>query len=271
MTRATDPEAVAGYDELIVRHRGAVSWVYLNRPEAMNAMTFTTVRELRRAFNELGLRAETRVVVVSGVGRAFCAGADLKSALPAPGASPGEPTFLDEATAMEDALNSLAKPVIAAVNGVCCAGGLEIAMMCDFIVASDAARLGDAHANYGAMPGGGTTARLARVVGPSLAKFIFFTGKLLPAAELQQAGLVAVVAPAEDLERTVQDIADGIAAKSPLGLRHMKALINAAIDTPLPMAVRMEKLVSTVYMGSHDAAEGGRAFVEKRQPEFKGF
>lgn len=258
------------FTEVIVEHRGAVSWVWLNRPDAMNAMTFTTVRELRQAFIELAHRAETRVLVLSGKGRAFCAGADLKSALPTPGRGDGEPSFLDEATAMEDVLNGLTKPVIAAVNGVCCAGGLEIAMMCDFIVASDVARLGDAHANYGAMPGGGTTARLARVVGPNLAKFIFFTGKLLPAAALQAAGLVAVVAPAAEFEATVQDIADGMAAKSPLGLRHMKALINAAIDTPLPQAVRMEKLISTVYMASEDAAEGGRAFVEKRAPSFKG-
>lgn len=268
----TAPEAAVdpAFTEIVVGHQGPVSWVWLNRPEAMNAMTFTTVRELRQAFADLGRRDETRVVVLSGKGRAFCAGADLKSALPTQGGDAGAPTFLDEATAMEDALNGLAKPVIAAVNGVCCAGGLEIAMMCDFIVASDAARLGDAHANYGAMPGGGTTARLARVVGPSLAKYIFFTGKLLPAAALQAAGLVAVVAPAAEFEGTVQEIADGIAAKSPLGLRHMKALINAAIDTPLPMAVRMEKLVSTVYMASEDAAEGGRAFAEKRQPQFKG-
>ena len=258
------------FTEIIVRHQGAVSWVLLNRPEAMNAMTFTTVREMRQAFVALGQRDETRVVVLSGMGRAFCAGADLKSALPTPGVPAGEPTFLDEATAMEDALNAITKPVIAAVNGICCAGGLEIAMMCDFIVASDAARLGDAHANVGAMPGGGTTARLARAVGPGLAKYLFFTGKLLPAAALQQAGLVAVVAPAAEFERTVQDIADGIAAKSPLGLRHMKALVNAAIDTPLPMAVRMEKLVSTVYMGSEAAAEGVRAFVEKRPPSFRG-
>lgn len=258
------------FTDLVVSHQGLVSWIFLNRPDAMNAMTFNTVRELRRALIDLERRAETRVVVLSGKGRAFCAGADLKSTLPSQGDSDGEPSFLDEATAMEDALNGLTKPVIAAVNGVCCAGGLEIAMMCDFIVASDAARLGDAHANYGAMPGGGTTARLARVVGPNLAKYIFFTGKLLPAAALQQAGLVAVVAPAAEFEAAVQDIADGIAAKSPLGLRHMKALINAAIDTPLPQAVRMEKLVSTVYMGSEDAAEGGRAFVEKRPPSFKG-
>lgn len=266
------PGATPAYDELLVRHDGATSWIYLNRPDAMNAMTMRTVRELRHAFDALGVRPQTRVVVLSGVGRAFCAGADLKSELPASGAAPaGAPSFLEEATAMEKALTGITKPVIAAVNGICCAGGLELALMCDFIVASEAARIGDAHANYGAMPGGGTTARLARVVGPNLAKYIFFTGKLLPAALLHQAGMVPLVLPAAELESGVQALAEGIAAKSPLGLRHMKALIDGAFDHPLASAVRLEKLVSTLYMQSHDAQEGGRAFAEKRQPHFEGY
>lgn len=259
------------YTDIVVRHEGAVSWVYLNRPQAMNAMAVTTVREMREAFNELGRRETTRVVVLSGKGRAFCAGADLRSALPDAQSPSPEPSFLDEATAMENALLGLNKPVIAAVNGVCCAGGLEIAMMCDFIVASESARLGDAHANFGAMPGGGTTARLARVVGPNMARFIFLTGALLPAAQMQQAGLVALVTPPEELEAEVQKVAEGMAAKSPLGLAHMKSLINAAFDHPLSSAVRLEKLTSTVYMRSHDATEGGRAFAEKRPPVFKGY
>ncbi len=267
----SDTTQVASYNDILLRHEGSVSWVYLNRPQAMNAMAVSTVREMRHAFELLARREETRVVVLSGKGRAFCAGADLKSALPTNGEPSSQPSFLDEATAMENALTGLTKPVIAAVNGVCCAGGMEIALMCDFIVASENAKLGDAHANFGALPGGGTTARLARVVGPNMARFIFLTGVLLPAAQMQQAGMVSLVTPAEELESTVQEIANGIAAKSPLGLRHMKALINAAFDHPLASAIRLEKLTSTVYMGSHDAAEGGRAFAEKREPQFKGY
>lgn len=262
---------MTSYNDLIVRHEGAVSWVYINRPQALNAMALTTVREMREAFTALGQRAETRVIVLSGQGRAFCAGADLKSALPSTERSAAEPSFLDEATAMENALLAVTKPVIAAVNGVCCAGGLEIALMCDFIIASDTAKLGDAHANFGAMPGGGTTARLARLVGPSMAKFIFFTGELLPAAQMQQAGMVAMVTKPDELETMVQNVAERMAAKSPLGLRHMKSLINAALDHPLSSAVRLEKLTSTVYMQSHDATEGGRAFAEQRSPQFKGY
>lgn len=259
------------YTDILVRHEGPVSWVYLNRPEVMNALAFTTVRELRDAFLSLERRPETRVVVLSGKGRAFCAGADLKSALPTNEGPSAQPSFLDEATAMENALTAISKPVIAAVNGVCCAGGLEMALMCDFIVASESAKLGDAHANFGAMPGGGTTARLARLVGPSMAKFIFLTGVLLPAEQLRQAGMVALVTNPDELESRVQQLAEGMASKSPLGLRHMKSLINAAFDHPLASAIRLEKLTSTVYMGSHDAAEGGRAFAEKRPPEFKGY
>ena len=259
------------YTDIIVRHEGQVSWVYFNRPQAMNAMAVSTVREMRHAFLALGQRDDTRVVVLSGKGRAFCAGADLTSALPSNDGPSAEPSFLDEATAMENALTGLKKPVIAAVNGVCCAGGLEVALMCDFIIASDNAKLGDAHANFGALPGGGTTARLARVVGPNMARFIFLTGVLLPAAQMQQIGMVSVVTSPEALESTVQEIANNMTTKSPLGLRHMKSLINAAFDHPLSSAIQLEKLTSTVYMGSHDAAEGGRAFAEKRSPQFKGY
>jgi enoyl-CoA hydratase/carnithine racemase len=262
---------MSNYQDLEIRHEKSVSWIYLNRPGVMNAMSFNTIRELRQAYIELEQRAETRVVILSGRGRAFCAGADLRNTLPASSGPSPQPTFLDEATAMENALLSITKPVIAAVNGVCCAGGLEIALMCDFIVASEDAKLGDAHANFGAMPGGGTTARLARLVGGNMAKYIFFSGKLFPAGELYQAGLVTVLAAADQLEAKVQELAEGIASKSPLGLRHMKALINDAHDVPLKSAVKMEKLVSATYMQSFDASEGGRAFAEKKTPVFKGY
>lgn len=259
------------YQDIKVRQQNKVAWIYFNRPESMNAMTHNMVRELRHAFEAVQNDDEVSVVVLSGVGRAFCAGADLHSALPAADDDPRAPSFLDEATAMENALIAITKPVIAAVNGVCCAGGFEMALMCDFIVANEKAKMGDAHANYGAMPGGGTTARLARLVGTSLAKYIFFTGDLLPASNFVNWGLVVKTTAPEGLEAEVQELAERIAKKSPLGLRHMKQLINAAPDNTLSAMVRTEKLTSTVYMNSYDAKEGQAAFAEKRVPVFLGY
>jgi enoyl-CoA hydratase/carnithine racemase len=230
------------------------------------------MRELRLAFIELRDRDETRVIVLSGKGRGFCAGADLTGTLPAQGAPPSpEPTFDDLGTAMSDVLNGLPKPVIAAVNGVAAGGGLELAMMADFIVATASARLGDAHANFGALPGGGATVRLPRYVGISLAKYLMFTGELLPAEEALRVGLVTRVYPDETFEADVQTVAERIATKSPIGLRRMKALLDDGLDMPTAQALKLEKGVSARHMTSYDAAEGGKAFGEKRKPDFRGY
>jgi enoyl-CoA hydratase/carnithine racemase len=258
------------FETLSIEHRGAVSWLYLNREKALNAISLQCMRELRTALDELRDRALTRVLVISGRGRAFCAGADLTGALdPLPDGAPNT-GFFDLAAAMENVLNHMPKPVIAAVNGVCCGGGLELALMCDFILAAESAKIGDAHANFGAMPGGGASVRLPRAVGPAMARFMMFTGELFPATEMQAAGLVLRTFPPAGFEAGVQQIAERIAEKSPLGLATMKRLIEDGFDLPLEHALRHEKLVCAAHMRSWDAAEGGRAFAEKRKPEFRG-
>jgi enoyl-CoA hydratase len=258
------------FKHLLLEHRGRVSWVYLNRPHALNAISYECMRELRGVWIELRDREETRVIVVSGKGRGFCAGADLTDA-PSPEELPGpQAPFLEEGAKMEEVLLSLPKPVIAAVNGVCCGGGLELAMMCDFIVAAASARIGDAHANFGALPGGGATVRLPRIVGVNWARYLMYSGDLFPAAEMAAIGLVNRVVEDSQLEGEVQALAEKIASKSPLGLRRMKMLINDGLDMPADLAMKMEKLVSAEHMRSNDAAEGGRAFKEKRKPEFHG-
>lgn len=260
------------FNDLIVEHRNAVSWLYLNREKQLNAISPACMQELKRALELLRDRAETRVIVISGKGRAFCAGADLTGAVPDPTAPPSpEPTFLDYGQAMEDVLNAMPKPVIAAVNGICCGGGLELALMCDFIIAAEGARIGDAHANFGAMPGGGASVRLPRVVGINWARYMMFTGDLFPASEMAQIGLVTRVVPDDQLEAEVQKVAEKISEKSPLGLKRMKALLVDGMDMPLAHALRTEKLVSAAHMRSYDSSEGGRAFAEKRKPVFRGY
>ncbi len=258
------------FKHLLIDHRGRVSWLYLNRPQALNAISYECMRELRQAWLDLRDREETRVIVVSGKGRGFCAGADLTDA-PSPGEATGpQASFLEEGTKMEEVLLSMPKPVIAAVNGVCCGGGLELAMMCDFMIAAASAKIGDAHANFGALPGGGATVRLPRIVGVNWARYLMYTGELFPAQDMATIGLVIRVVPDGELEGEVQALAEKIAGKSPLGLRRMKMLINDGLDMPASLAMKMEKLVSAEHMRSADAAEGGRAFKEKRKPEFQG-
>lgn len=256
---------------LIVEHRAAVSWLYLNRPQALNAISFACMQELREAWLMLRERAETRVIVVSGKGRGFCAGADLTDA-PALNAAPGpELGFLQVAARMEEALLGCTKPVIAAVNGTCCGGGLELALMCDFIVAAETARIGDAHANFGALPGGGATVRLPRLVGLAMAKYLMYSGELFPARQMVECGLVTRAVPAEQLEAEVQAIAERIAAKSPAGLARMKTLLNDGWSQSAELAVKTEKLNAAEHMRSWDAGEGARAFGEKRPPQFRGY
>jgi enoyl-CoA hydratase len=260
------------YDDLIVEHRGPVSWLYFNRPQALNAISIACMGELRQALIELRDREATRVIVLSGKGRAFCAGADLTGALPDPTAPPSlKKGFADVATEMELVFSALTKPVIAALNGITCGGGLEMALMCDFILATESAKIGDAHANFGAMPGGGATVRLPRVVGPNMAKFLMFTGELLLAPQMLEIGLVTRVFKDDAFEAEVQALAEKIAGKSPLGLARMKSLIDDSFDVPTGMALKIEKLVSSRHMLSFDATEGGKAFGEKRKPAFRGY
>ena len=260
------------YQDLILDHRGAVSWLYLNRPQALNAISMDCMRELTTALTALRDRKQTRVIVLSGKGRGFCAGADLTGALPDRAAPPTDaPTFLDLGTAMEEVLNAMPKPVIAAVNGVAAGGGLELAMMSDFMVAAASAKLGDAHANFGALPGGGATVRLPRFVGINQAKYLMFTGELMLADEALRVGLVTKVWPDDSFEAEVQALAERIASKSPVGLTRMKQLLNDSFDVPTAQALKLEKGVASQHMVSFDAAEGGKAFGEKRKPEFRGY
>lgn len=258
------------YQDLILEHRGAVAWLYINRPTTMNALALQTMRELKSVFEELGAREQTRVVVVSGKGKAFCAGADLRSEGPQSDSTARVDTFLAAGVEMERALAAIGKPVIAAVNGICCAGGLEVALMCDFIIAAESAKVGDAHANFGAMPGGGATARLPRVLGPALTKYLMFTGDLAPARDLAWTGLFSRVCADEQLDAVTQEIADKVASRSPLGLATMKRLVDAALDRPLDAAIDAEKAAAAQYLRSYDAAEGAQAFAQRRAPQFQG-
>ena len=266
------------FTEILYERRGAVGWITLNRPQALNALTPTMVDELLRALGVTEEDEAVRVVVLTGSGRAFCAGADLKaskarSEVDAGGEGAGADAtarFLESVRGLMDRLEFFPKPVIAAVNGVAVAAGLEFLLCCDLVFASDNARIADAHANYGLLPGGGGSVRLPRKIGATRAKYLMFTGELVPAADLVGAGLVNQVVPADRLVVAVTELADKLAAKSPLVLRRMKQLVDDGLEQPRDVALRNELVMSALHLHAHDRLEGLKAFAEKRKPNFIG-
>ena len=252
--------------------RGVGAWITLNRPKEMNSITVNMLDELETALTECQADSNVRAVVLTGSGAAFCAGVDLKGALASiEGAPPGAKDFLDRCNDVFGLLRTFPKPVIAALNGVTLAGGLELAMCCDLIMAAESAKIGDAHSNYGVFPGAGGAAVLPRKVGLNRAKYLLFSGDLLPAAELEKYGLVNRVTPDAELVGEVEKLIEKLATKSPLVLRRMKEVANASLDQTQEAALRHEMLTLRQHCRSYDLHEGLNAFAEKRKPEFKGY
>ncbi|QUN32767.1 enoyl-CoA hydratase/isomerase family protein (plasmid) [Cupriavidus sp. KK10] len=249
--------------------RGTVGWLTLDRPAAMNSLSCELMRGLDAQLRQWRDDPAVRVVVLTGSGRAFCAGADLKE-VSAPAAA-GEADFIDVATGFFATLRAFPKPVIAAVNGLAVAGGLELVLACDLVVAAESARLGDAHANFGVFPGAGGAAVLPRKLPVNVARFLLFTGRTFTAAQMERHGLVNEVVPDSELAAHAQALAEELATRSPLVLARMKQVAAEAADKPVADALRHELLAFRTHQRSYDMQEGLRAFAEKRAPGFKGY
>ncbi len=251
--------------------RDGALWLTLNRTAALNAITPELVDRLQAALADAEDDPAVSAVVLTGNGRAFCAGADLKYVRQT---TSGDETavarFLDSVLGVMNRLEKFPKPTIAAINGLALAGGLELVLCCDLVIAARSARLGDAHANFGLLPGGGSSVRLPRKIGPTRAKYLLFTGDFVPAEELVAAGLVNRVVDDADLLAAAGEIVARLRDKSPLVLRRMKALVDDGLEQPVETALRLELLASEVHAHSHDMKEGLAAFEEKRQPRFTG-
>ncbi len=260
------------YENLLYERRGAAVWITLNRPDAMNALDPATLADLSRVLDAAEAEEGLRALVLTGSGRAFCAGADLKfvNGVLAEGVGPEMRAFLDDFMRVLNRLETFPLPVVAAVNGLALAGGLELVLCCDLVIAAESARLGDAHANFGLIPGGGGSVRLPRKIGPTRAKFLLYTGDFLPAAELVEAGLVNQVVPDDQLQAATAALVEKMAGKSPLSLRRMKALVRDGLEQPLESALRLELLQFENHGASHDVREGLAAFNEKRAPQYTG-
>ena len=254
------------------KHLGA-GWLTLNRPGELNSLTTDLLHALSARLGEAAADPTLPALVFTGAGRAFCAGADLKvlDALPQAERDQATAAFLVQASATFTAIANFPKPVIAAVNGIATAGGLELILACDIVIAAKGARMGDGHANYGLLPGAGASVRLPRRIGAARAKYLFFTGELVPAETLITAGLVNEVVEDADLVPRVDAIVSALAKKSPLGLARMKQLANFSLDNASePQALALEHALSVLHTSSYDRNEGIAAFNGRRAPKFEG-
>lgn len=259
-------------DLVVTELRGAVAWIRMNRPDSMNAFNHSLLEAVDAQMTKVRDDVSVRVVVITGSQGVFSAGGDLKELLGPDGEVDSQDLLqlVKEAGETFDRIAAMDKPVIGAINGLAVAGGLELALACDLIIATTSARLGDGHSNYGLLPGGGGAARLARAVGPRVAKYLAFTGWTMPAADLVPLGLVNEVVPDDQLETRVHDLAECLARKSAAGLAHMKRLVNDGLDQPLAIALRAEHQALAVHARSRDMQEGLAAFREHRQPAYEG-
>jgi enoyl-CoA hydratase len=265
-------------DAVQVSRRGAALWATLNRPRSLNGITLDIVTALHDALNRAEHDPDVRAVVIAATGRVFCAGADLthvdetrRDPVPhSASEATGLPGFLDAVGGLLTRIEAFDKPVIAAVQGLAVAGGLELVLACDIVIAARSAAFGDAHANYGLLPGGGASVRLPRRVGPSTARRLMFTGITVPAAELASTDLVNELVDDTDLASAVDRLVDSIAGKSPLGIARMKQLLRAGMALPAEQAMRRELDAVAEHTHSADFGEGLAAFAEKRPPRFTG-
>jgi enoyl-CoA hydratase len=243
-----------------------VALLRFNRPKQLNALNGQVMDELCSALEALDRDDAIRVVVVTGNERAFAAGADIGEMA---GASPID-MLRTNRIAQWDRVRRIGKPVIAAVAGWCLGGGCELAMALDLIVAAESARFGQPEINIGVIPGAGGTQRLTRAVGKSVAMEMILTGEPIDAREAHRLGLVARVVPNELLVEDALALAAKIATKSPLALRLAKEAVNAAYEMSLTDALAHERRLFYLLFASDDQKEGMAAFLEKRDPDFKG-
>lgn len=242
--------------------------ITINRPEVMNALNVDVRKEILLALDDAESDPCVRAVVITGAGeKAFSAGADIRmfQTMNAVDAK----AYLQISKGASKRIESFPKPVIAAVNGYAIGGGLEIAMSCDVIVASENARFGQSEINVGIIPGVGGTQRLPRIIGLKKAKEMIFTGDLIDSNKALEIGLVNSVVPQGDLNRSVESLVEKIVSKSPLILRLAKEALNSSA-AGLSTGLDYESALFALCFSSYDQKEGASAFLEKRKPAFTG-
>jgi enoyl-CoA hydratase len=254
------------YQTLIIEIEDYVALIRLNRPDALNALNSQLLGELADALKAADSNDKVRCIVITGSDKAFAAGADIKEM--------SDKTFVDmfgsDYFAPEsEAVARTRKPIIAAVSGYALGGGCELAMMCDFIIASETAKFGQPEINLGVVAGIGGTQRLTRFVGKSKSMDMHLTGRFMDAAEAERSGLVSRVVPVAKLIPEALEAARKIAAKSSLTAMVVKEAVNRAYETTMREGILFERRVFHALFSTEDQKEGMSAFLEKRQPQFR--
>ena len=260
------------YTDIIVEKKGPVAWLTLNKPHVMNAMGMQTMRDLVAAFNDCDKDSTIMILVIKGAGETFCAGADFKER--SEHIRKGDVAFVAEFTPLADSvfltLEKCSKVTIAMVQGVCMAGGIELAEVCDFIIADEKAKIGEGHIKTGLVPNGGASIRMPRFIGMRKAKELLYTGVLISGKEAERIGLINKAVPKDRLEQEVEELIAKLIDKPPLSLKAMKQLVNLGATSSLEAGIALEHLAVLSLERTEDFQESMKAFAEKRKPVYKG-
>ncbi|WP_317056369.1 enoyl-CoA hydratase [Roseovarius rhodophyticola] len=254
------------YETIIVEVEDHVAKITLNRPDALNALNSQLLSELVDALQDAQGNDKVRCIVLTGSDKAFAAGADIKMM--------AEKSFVEVFSGdlfgpEADAIMRVRKPIIAAVSGYALGGGCELAMMCDFIIASDTAKFGQPEINLGVMAGLGGSQRLTRFIGKSKSMDMNLTGRFMDAEEAERAGLVSRVVPAKKLLDEAMSAAQKIAEKSMVSVMAVKEAVNRSYEVPLAEGLLFERRVFHSLFATEDQKEGMAAFAEKREAQFR--
>ncbi len=255
------------FNTLKYKTKDGIAYVTLNRPDSLNALSREVLSELDTVFEKLDTDPEVRAVILTGEGRAFAAGADISQMVSLTGIEGQE--LMKFGASVMDRIENSSKPVIAAVNGYALGGGCELAMACDIRVASEKAQFGQPEVNLGIIPGFGGTQRLPRLVGKGMGKYMIMTADYIKADDALRTGLAEKVVPHGELIPACEEIAHKIMRKAPIAIRSAKTVINHGIMLDLAEAIALEGEACTAPFCSEDRKEGMKAFLEKREAEFK--
>lgn len=265
------------YKTIILKKDGHIATIVLNRPQALNAITAEMIEEIKAALAEMAQDSEMRVLVLTGAGRGFCAGADLKVGGIKSAEVPEEATLEETRRILSSGLQEVTRrlrnleiPTIAMVNGPCVGLGFEWALACDLRIGSEKAKFMVAFTKVGVIPGAGGHWLMPRIIGIAKAAELIFTGDLIDAEEAQKIGILNRLVPAPDLEKETMALAQKIANNPPIALRLDKMLLNKSFEIDLETTLQMIAALQTMLISSEDWKEGLTAFREGRKPFFRG-
>ncbi|MHB1128033.1 MAG: enoyl-CoA hydratase/isomerase family protein [Bacillota bacterium] len=258
-----------GYTNVNLEKKDGVAILTLNRPEALNSLSQGLVSDFNQAMDEIAADEECRVVLLTGAGRAFSAGGDVKGM--GGRSDPAQARIgMQPINNMIKKIRSLEKPVIAAVNGFCVGAGFNVALATDIIISSDEAKFSQIFAQVGLIPDAGGTYFMPRLVGMHKAKELIFTKAMLSAADAEKLGLVNRVVPADQLMNTAMELAGELAQGPTRAYGLAKSMINQSLESDLDAMLEYEACAQAIAMMTEDHVEGVTAFKEKRKPQFKG-